>query len=122
MVCISVLTSAEVDKWSVLFRTVSQKVHIEETIRYNKYYCRSLYSVIMHYTHYILQFSMDLCVPLSMYCFVHLLLDMWVLIYKCNVNVNLNMFISSKALSEACFYMANGHIKKIVFIELDILN
>ena len=37
-------------------------------------------SVIIHYTHYNLKFSMNLCVQLSMYFFVHLFLDMWVLI------------------------------------------
>ena len=37
-------------------------------------------SVIIHYKHYNLKFSMNLCVQLSMYFFVHLFLDMWVLI------------------------------------------
>ena len=37
-------------------------------------------SAIIHYTHYNLQFSMELCVQLSMNWFVHLFLEMWVLI------------------------------------------
>ena len=39
-------------------------------------------SVIIHYTHNSLQFSMDLCVQLSMNWFVHLFLDIWVLMYQ----------------------------------------